>query len=234
MKNSIILCLIALIMGIVCYVSIGNILFSIIIFLLALIDGLFLIDKSLKKFALRILKYQECYQFVSNMSISLSINPSLISAYDNTIKMVGGPLEEENSSLSDMDPMEKLDYLKQYFSLKDFDVFCDLLKSWNENGGDILKTTDYLLCQMREREEYISYSQNAQKSKTIEFSILWIVCYAILIALKFALTNYYAKISSQILYQISIFAFFIFSILSINIFISKICHLDIEGIEYEK
>ena len=87
----------------------------------------------------------------------------------------------------------------------------------------------YLVEQARLKEEYLLSCQRLNKSKTIEFTVLWIISLVILAALRFALSQFFNRIAQTIFYQVAIVVIILFALFSIYLLINRITNLTLEG-----
>ena len=96
-----------------------------------------------------------------------------------------------------MGETEKLTYLHKYFAFDLYRIFLDIVTLWSEQGGDILTMSQHLINQVRLKSNLI-HCQNVQRSKTIEFTVLWTIALSIMASLRFALSQFYAQIKKQL------------------------------------
>ena len=108
-------------------------------------------------------------------------------------------------------------------------LFVDTINLWNEEGGDILKMSQYLINQVRLKEQYLITCETIHRQKTIEFIVLWAISLAILTLLRFALSQFFERIRQTIFYQIAVGVIILFVLASIYILIMRISKLDLEG-----
>ena len=105
----------------------------------------------------------------------------------------------------------------------------DLINIYQEEGGDILEMSHYLLEETRQVEEYISTSKSITKKRMVEFAILWLLTLGIMIFLRFALSQFFVTISNQLFYPIGIGMICLFCLFSIHFAIVKMCKLNVRG-----
>ena len=108
-------------------------------------------------------------------------------------------------------------------------LFVDTISLWNEQGGDILKMSQYLINQARLKEEYLIQCETIHRQKTVEFVILWSISLAILAVLRFALSQFFERIRNVIFYQIAVVVIILFSMLSIYILLRRVSNIQLEG-----
>ena len=100
---------------------------------------------------------------------------------------------------------------------------------WQEQGGDILKMTNFLTNQFREIEEYILSCKQLGEKKIIEFSILWLFSLSILVVIRFSLSEFYYSIIRNNVYIFGVLVIFVFALISIQILVSKVCAIELKG-----
>ena len=174
-------------------------------------------------------RYHECYQFINSFIISLNVNGSLSAAMDSAYDTSDGGTKEIIDSIKELNEEEKLSYLIKYFKFDLYRLFVDTVTLWNEQGGDIIKMSHHLIEQVRLKEEYLLACQSINKSKSVEFVVLWAIALMILAALRFALSQFFARVSQTIFYQIAVVVTMLFALISIYILIKRITNLNLEG-----
>ena len=124
---------------------------------------------------------------------------------------------------------EKLKYLSTYFSFYVYQLFLQIVELWEENGGDIIRMSKYLISEVRSNEEYITKTESMSNSKYVEIGILWGFCALIVVILRFSLKEFYDRIKVQILYIAAILGLFLFILFSIYLLIRKATDLKLKG-----
>ena len=177
----------------------------------------------------KIHRYHECYQFINSFIISLNVKGSLNSALQSSYDTADSGTREIIDSIKELTDEEKLAYLVKYFKFDLYRLFVDTVSLWNEQGGDIIKMSHHLIEQVRLKEEYLLACESINKSKSLEFVILWSIALMILAALRFALSQFFIRISQTIFYQIAVVVTMLFALVSIYILIKRITNLNLEG-----
>lgn len=206
-----------------------NLFLTIPIFLLTLIFFVFIVKKQIDKAQLKIHRYHHCFQFINSFVISLNIKGSLSAAMQSSYDTSDDATKEIIDSISEMNEEEKISYLGKYFKFDLYHLFVDMVLLWNEEGGDILKMSRYLINQVRLKEEYLLTCQSMHKTKTIEFVVLWSIALAILAILRFALSQFFSHVLHTLIYQISIVVIMLFALFSIYILVMRVTNLELEG-----
>ena len=132
-------------------------------------------------------------------------------------------------SIKELNEDEKIMYLSKHFKFDLYRLFVDTINLWNEEGGDILKMSQYLINQVRLKEQYLITCETIHRQKTIEFVVLWSISLAILAALRFALSQFFERIRQTIFYQVAVAVIMLFVLASIYILVMRVCKLDLEG-----
>lgn len=211
------------------FLATENIFSSLFIFLLSLAFFVFVVRRRIDKYREKTRRYHQCYQFINTYLISLSIKGSLAAARESSYGTADQITKELVDSIKELDEEEKLSYLCKYFKFDLYHLFLDTVFLWNEQGGDILAMSQYLVNQVRLKEEYILHCESVHRSKVIEFSVLWGITLVILVSLRFALSQFYTHISHALFFQIAIVVLFLFILLSIYILVSRLTNITLEG-----
>ena len=228
-KNYIIFIFISLGLGTVLYIATDNIIVSLIILLASLALSIFAYVPKLKKFSDVVERYHECYHFINNYIISLSIKSSISAALENTIMSMSNSFKEMYEKLEDMNESDKLDYLQSYFPFYSYKLFLQIITLWQDEGGDVLAMSSHLLSEIRYEEEYITTITSLARKKYVESASLWLICLAILVLLRFTLNDFYTRIKFQPIFIISVSIIAAFILLSIYLLIDKGTKISLKG-----
>ena len=202
---------------------------SILIFSISMLFFIIIARRLINKGQLKAHRYHECFHFINSFIVSLNTKGSMgaaIESDDETKAML--------DSIRELNEEEKLSYLTKYFRFDLYRLFVDTVSLWNEQGGDILKMSQYLLNQARLKEEYLLTCESMQKRKTIEFAILWAISLGILSILRFALLQFFERIRNALFYQVSVVVIALFVLFSIYVLIKRITKVEIEGWDNEE
>ena len=213
----------------ICFIATQNIISTLLIFTAFLVFFIFVARRQINKTQQKIHRYHECFQFINTYLISLNVKGSLSSALQSAYEVSDHDTKEIIDSIKELTEQEKLTYLNKYFKFDLYRLFVDTVFLWNEEGGDILKMSRYLVEQVRLKEEYLLTCQTISKSKTIEFVVLWAIALTILAALRFALSQFFSYISKTIFYQIAVVVTLLFALFSVYLLLIRINKLNLEG-----
>lgn len=211
------------------FIASENVISTISIFMITLLFFVLLIKRQIDKYQEKTRRYHQCYQFINSYLISLSIKGSLSAARESSYGTADKGTREVIDSIKDLDEEEKLSYLSKYFKFDLYQLFVDTIKVWSEQGGDILTMSQYLINQVRLKEEYLLYCESVHRSKLIEFFVLWGITLTILTSLRFSLSQFYTRIIHAMFFQIAVVVLFLFVLLSIYLMVSRITNVTLEG-----
>ena len=211
------------------FIASQNIISSISIFILFTLFFILIARRQINKSQLKIRRYHQCFQFINTFVVSLNVKGSLSAAIQSAYDIADESTKEIIDSIKELSEEEKITYLIKYFKFDIYRLFVDTISLWNEQGGDIIKMSRYLVEQARLKEEYLLSCQRLNKSKTIEFTVLWIISLVILAALRFALSQFFNRIAQTIFYQVAIVVIILFALFSIYLLINRITNLTLEG-----
>lgn len=218
----------------VTFIATSNLISMALIFVIYNAFFLLVARKQINKSQQKVHRYHQFYQFINTFIISLNVKGSLSSALESAYETSDEATKEIIDSIKELNEEEKISYLSKYFKFDLYNLFVDVIKIWNEEGGDILMMSRYLLDQARYKEEYIINCQSLNKSKTIEFIVLWSIALIILAALRFTLSQFFSIITSTLFYQIAVVVLLLFTLFSIFLLISRITSINLEGYEHEE
>ena len=221
--------LVSLVFAGITFIATQNLLSTILIFVIYNAFFLFVARRQINKSQLKIHRYHQFYQFINTFIISLNVKGSLNAALESAYETSDSGTKEILDSITDFTEEEKISYLSKYFRFDLYNLFVDTIKIWNEEGGDILKMSHHIIDQARYKEEYLLNCQTLNKSKTVEFVVLWSIALAILTALRFALSQFFLYIAKTIFYQIAVVVLLLFTLLSFFILLHRINNINLEG-----
>lgn len=204
MKNFILISfLINLILGLISFFVTENIFIGGSIFIVSLIFLLTIINKKLINYKKEVNRIHECYLFINNFLITLSIKESLNSAFETVETSVSEEFYDFLKSIDELNPQEKLIYLNKYFPFHVYQIFVDIVNVWVDEGGNILEMSNHIIDEIRQIEEYVSFSQSISRRKIIEASSLWLFSLLVVVVLKISLNSSFSLILKQPVFIIS-------------------------------
>lgn len=220
---------ISVVIGIITFLASNNYIIAVIALVIYLLYFLIFARKIFNKYQTKIVRFYECYHFINTFIVSLSIKSSLSSAYETAILTIYKEHVKELETIDSFEINDWLNHLNKYFKFHIFSLFIDLININEEQGGNILEQSKYLLEELRLNEEYISEGTLISKRKMTEFAILWVLTYVIMVFMRFALSSFFQNISKQLFFIIGILLIDVFCLLSIHFAIIKYTSLKIKG-----
>ena len=220
---------ISVVIGVITFLASNNYIIAIIALVIYLLYFLIFARKIFNKYQTKIVRFYECYHFINTFIVSLSIKSSLSSAYETAILTIDEEHVKELETIDSFEINDWLNHLNKYFKFHIFSLFIDLININEEQGGNILEQSKYLLEELRLNEEYISEGTLISKRKMTEFAILWVLTYVIMVFMRFALSSFFQNISKQLFFIIGILLIDVFCLLSIHFAIIKFTSLKIKG-----
>lgn len=221
--------IISIVLGISSFVASNNYIIAAVVLAISILYFLFIAKPLLRKYETKIKRFDECYHFINTFIVSLSIKGTVSSAYESSLQVMPESFISSIENIEAFSQEDKLEHINKYFRFHVFSLFVDLINIYQEQGGNILEMSHYLLEEVRLIEEYISISKSITKKKMVEFTILWLLTLGIMVFMRFALTQFFNTITKQIFYPIGILSICLFCLLSVHIAISKMSKLQIRG-----
>ncbi len=226
LKRFLIYLIICLIIGGMNFYITNNVYFSIGLFIIGILIFSLGIDKSINQFFIKEKKTKEAINFISNFIITLSINKSILSTFNTVEESFSKDLKNQVYLINNLNVEEKIKYLSKYFALSIYDVFLNLIDQYIYNGGDVLKISQLLLFDVRKIEEKLDSHNDILIKKLMEFIILWIMIFVIVIIMKLSLADYFLKIASLDYFKYGMGIFYLGFYLNLLIFTLHGCNLD--------
>ena len=216
-------------LSLICFISTENLISTALIGFISILYFLIYVRKVIKGKDEKVTRFQDCYQFINNFLIALSIKGHVSGALASTLESQNEETIDLVKSIDSNDPMEKVIYLKDYFKFDIYSLFVDLISLYNDEGGDIIQMSRYLLNQIREEEEFIVNVERMSKKAIVEFTILWSFALSILAILKFSLDDFFKHIVANVFYQISVFCILLFALFSVHLAVKKVIDVKLKG-----
>ena len=221
--------IVSVVFYIVCYFGTNDFIISLLPSLTSLVYFTFLAAPQINKYNSKVKYFKLTNQFVNNFVISLSIQPAIDVAFNNSLASLNYDFKNKLKGIDNLNSTERLKYLSNYFSFNYYQVFLQIISLWQEQGGNILNMSSYLVTQFRETNEYLLNCQRLSEKKIVEFVILWLFSLSIIVVLKFALTQFYTFISNNPFYKIGVAVLLLFALFSVQVLISKVTKIELKG-----
>lgn len=211
------------------FIASQNIFTTLLIFFITNAFFVLIVRRQMTKNQLKIHRYHQCYQFINSFIISLNVKGSLSAAIQSSYETADEDTREMIDVIKELNEEEKIMYLCKYFKFDLYRLFVDIVNLWNEEGGDILRMSQYLVNQARLKEQYLLTCETIHRQKTTEFVVLWSISLAILAMLRFTLSTFFNRISGTLFYQIAVVSIVLFALFSIYILLIRVSKLNLEG-----
>ncbi len=226
--------LVSIIFAFVAYLGTNSFIVAGIVLIASISYFFLLFHKEIKKYVFTINRFHECYTFINNFIVSLSITDSFSGSLESTSQAMGEDFKEEIEGIRDMKEIEKLQYLEKYFPFHVFKLFFNTVCIQVEEGGDIIKMSQFITDDIRETEEYITHSNSVIKRKAFEIGTLWLFTFFILIVLRFALQDLFQSFSKELIFQLCVGGIFFIALISIELFTRRFTSIKIKGADHEE
>lgn len=214
MNLIIIVLVLSLISSAISFIATNNLIITGIVFVVILIDGLFVLRKKVIKSQNEFLKAEQCFYFINSFLITLSMQNSMRDAYQNALINIKEPLKSEAHKIEHLTVEERLHYLNKYFSFDVYQMFLNILEVYLNQGGDILVMSELLLKEVNRLQQHLLNHSSNIIQKVVELIILWLITFAIIIFMRFGISQFYHSLLNgqiAILMTISLFTLFLFA-----------------------
>ena len=227
-KVDIIFVIIGLFLGILCYLSTINYIFTAIVPVVFIVDYFILMRKRIVRYFDLIERVHTSYHFINSFIVTLSVKDSLDEAYENGIRINNAKLNAETKELNEMPVIERIRYLRGYFNLSIYKMFLNVLDLYQDQGGNILSMADNLLRESTRTEKTLSETLSIGYKHLIEFIILWCMSFGILLFMIFSIEEFYLMMLKNVFVGPLILVYFIICISSVNLFINSFTDLTVK------
>lgn len=226
--------IVSFLFGIFAYISSNNLIlgFSIapVFALYFLIFGV----RMIKKWKSEVKNHHLCFNFINSFIISLNIKKTLSGAFESNAILMNQNSEFELDSIANLTTMQKIEYLEKHFQFHIYKLFVEIIKLYDEQGGDILEMSDNLIKTTRREEEYVISIAQKSKRKLFEIVLLWVFTFLILLFVRFGLGNFFVSVTSNPFFTAAIGFFFAFNLLANEILFRTVFKSEIKvRTEYE-
>ena len=228
-KTPFVYIMISLLFGLVAYLASNNFVIGGIVVVLSITYFFLFFMKRFNNYIVLTKRFKSCYQFINSFIISLSIKSTIPGAFESTVLSIENDLKDEIEGINHLSDMEKLNYLKQYYRFHIYELFINVISLYEDRGGNILDMSSFLISESQSQHEYLIKCESISLRKWVEFIILWFLSLAIMIILRFALSQFFDLVSSQLLYKITIVAIFVLVLVSTDILSRKAFDLEVRG-----
>lgn len=220
--------ILSVLMGVFCYLTLSDIVFSAILFVLFISYYFLILRKKFINYYSLIDRVHTCYHFINAFVITLSVKNSYEDAYESATRIDNKRLHEQTSELGKYSIYDRVKYLRGYFNLSIYKMFLNVLDLYQDQGGNILNMSDNLIRECTRTEKVLTDTVNIGLKHVIEFLILWAMSIGILLFTRFGIADFYVSMLNNLTFKILIFVFFLFILLSIHLFFKAFTNLTIK------
>lgn len=219
---------IALFVAMIAYLTSSSFIIAGAVLLIYIVYYFALARKKIKKYLELSERIDCCHHFISAFLITLSVKESLNDAFESGTRNANESFTSYLSQMEEMNIDEQIDYLQKYFKLNVYSMFVNVVRIYEEQGGNVLKVADSLLAENSRIEQMLNDMKILSRKKTVEFAILWILAFVVLAFMRFALSSFYEQMLQSMIFIILLVAFFLLFILSVHFYIARYTKLPIK------
>lgn len=219
---------VSLAMSVVCFLTTNNMIFSIVLFVIYIAYYFLILRKKFKSYYSLTSRVHSCYHFINSFIITLSVKESFDDAFQSGIRIPDKILNEQAKGIEDLNIYDKVKYLRGYFKLSIYKMFLNVLDLYQDQGGNILNMSDNLIRECTRTEKTLTETKQIGYKHLIDFVILWLMSTAILLFLRYGISDFYMKMLQDNVFSILIFAYFIIFLVSVHLFFTAFTNLSIK------
>lgn len=220
--------LISVVIAALSYVVTFNLIIAAAILVIFLLYYFFILRKKFKNYNLLIERVHTCYFFVNSFIITLSVKESYEEAFQSGTRITNQHLSDIVNGLSELNVVDKVKYLREYFNLGIYKMFLNVLDLYQDQGGNILTMSENLIRECTRTEKTLNETLSIGYKHFIEFLSLWLLSFAILIFIRFGINDFYNKMVANPLFTPLIVCYFLLFLLSAHLFFSAFTNLTIK------
>ena len=218
----------SLLISISAYLATMQIFIPLGIFVIYVLYYFLLIRKKISQYLHKSEVVHSCYHFINSFLITISVKESLEEAYQNGLRVAPKSLLEETNEIENMTIMERINFLRSYFNLAIYKMFLNVVNLHQEQGGNILTISDSLIRECTRVEKTLNESTAIGNRHLVEFAVLWLLSFFILIFLRFAISQFYSQMISSFIMIAFISGFYLIFIVSVHLFLINFTSISIK------
>lgn len=218
----------SLVVAFTSYIATTSMYIPIGIFVIYILYYFVLIRKRIKRYLNKVEIVHACYHFINSFIITMSVKESLDEAYQNGIRVAPKSLLIETNAIENMTIIERINFLRSYFNLAIYKMFINIIALHQEQGGNILIISDSLIRECTRVEKTLSESTSIGNRHLVEFFVLWLLSFFILIFLRFAIAQFYNQMINSNLMIGLICGFYLIFLISVHLFLLKFTSISIK------
>lgn len=224
-KSFIYFLFVSMFVAVIAFLASNNIFVGVGILVLYLLYFVLLANKKLRVYKAKNERIHCCYHFINSFLISMSVKDSLDESYLSATQSAKGEFKSVIDELNDMDTLDKMEYLRKYFNLAIYKMFLDVIKLYLDQGGSLLTMADSIMLESTRIEETLNKSNSSSKRSLMEFIVLWVLSIAVLLFMRFMISDFYLIMLKSLVFLIILIIFFVLILLSIHIFIVRFTNI---------
>lgn len=205
---------ILLVGAIISYVTFVDLKMLVINLIVFSIFAYFYIERSVKASGIETTKLI-MLTFIDQYIASLSVHKTVLAAFNNTLEVSDVRIKNELMSFTEVDPLEKIEFLASIFTANIYQSFIKNVKTYNEIGGDILLSSSFLLKEIAEERTLIMKNRQLTSQTLIELLTGWFFVFLIVLMLKFAVTDIYHQLLMNPIFSYGLEAFILLILVSV-------------------
>ncbi len=208
----------SLILGVMAWVGTDHLWISLGFVAVSLLDCFFYWDPKFERRETTNLKKHECFQFVNSFIIALSVKKTLGNAYQTIVQQTTGGLADELRGNQHLNTSEALECLMSYFGTPSYALFLNIIRLYEQQGGDILLMGEFLVHEVRREEEKLTLTEVMVRRKLTNFVVLWMMTLVILLFCRFGISSFYHQMLGNPIFILMMVVFLGFLLVSFHVF----------------
>lgn len=221
-------CIGSLALSVIAYLCTMNWILTAALLLIYVLYYFLIARKRFVKYLTQIDRVHSCYHFINSFLVTLSVKESYEEAYQSAIRIENKNLNEQVENITNLTVYDRVNYLRGYFNLAIYKIFLNILDLYQNQGGNILTMSENLIRECTRTEKSLTESTSIGSKHLLEFFILWFMSFAIVLFMRFSISEFYLQMITNPTILIMIFIFFIICLVSIHLFICKFTNLTIK------
>ena len=212
----------------IAYLTSMNIFMTIGILLIYMIYYFLLARKKFSKYLRQQERVHTCYHFINSFLVTLSVKESFEDAYQSAIRIENKEFKEQVDNISNLAVYDRVSYLRSYFDLAIYKIFLNILDLYQDQGGNILSMSENLIRECTRTEKTITEATAIGNKHLLDFFLLWLMSFAIIVFMRFSISEFYIKMIAQPIFMLLLFVFFLICLGSVHLFFNRFTNLTIK------
>lgn len=169
-----------------------------VVYLIVTLAYVIYVNSRLYSFRNKRKNYLATLDFCRTFIFTLSVKKTLNSALEDTIPLANNKIKNELIVVESDNALETLDYLYSIFHFPILLVFIDLLKVYEDQGGEILEISFPFLQQLEQERNRIINEEYLGRKMLIQYISTWLFVFIIMAAFRVALSDLFTEMSTNI------------------------------------